>query len=230
MYDDAYEILDYLPIYRAGLTEYIDHLWGAFESTIEKEYPVRPFSLFPFHLLSMLAIQYKVFRISAYRTQDYLKCLEECNHRIPDEVEILKKNIPVIDQTTGQIPHDISVRNLSFLSERRLFTFLKIIGVDNQVIESGQNLVDIRGKYAHANGNIEENLEEKIDQYLDIHRNIQHHMIVMNDDLATRWTQDLEIEDMSDEYIGFHLATEFLAPKDLQFGKLATDIAPKIKV
>lgn len=222
MYEDAYEILDYLPVDRAGLAEYIDHLWGSFETLIDQDYPVRPFSLFPFHLLSMLAIQYKVFRISAYKKDEYIDCLGRCRIKNRDDLKRLQLNIPILDQTTRQIPPDISVRNLSLLHERSLFSFLEIVGVEPEIIVSAKQMVDLRGTYAHANGNIEQNLEEKIDAYLDIHRSIQKNFLPLNDEIATRWLEEMGAGESGKEYIDVHLASEFLTPSDMNQGKLAT--------
>src|SRR6185369_6160724 len=122
MYEDAYEILDYLPVDRAGLAEYIDHLWGSFETLVGQDYPIRPFSLFPFHLLSLFAVQYKVFRISAYKKDEYLECLKMCKVGKSDNLKRLQLNIPILDPITRQTPPDVSVRNLSLLHEKSLFT------------------------------------------------------------------------------------------------------------
>lgn len=222
MYDNAYEILDYLPVELAELSEYTHHLWGSFEALIDQSYPVRPFSLFPFHLLSMLAIQYKVFRISTYKKDDYLECLKSCNVRNLDDRKRLQLNIPILDPATRQIPSDISVRNLSLLHERSLFSFLEIVGVEPEIIVSGQRMVDLRGTYAHANGNIEQNLEGKIDAYLDIHRSIQKNFLPLNDEVAARWLQEMEPGELGKEYIDMHLASEFLTTADMNQGKLAT--------
>lgn len=222
MYDEAVEIYDYLPVEQADLAEYIQHLWGSFETLIGQDYPVRPFSLFPFHLLSMLAIQYKVFRISAYKKDEYLECLKKCNMRNHDDLKRLQLNVPCLDPISRQMPPDVSVRNLSLLHERSLFSFLDIVGVESDVICSGQQMVELRGTYAHANGNIEKNLEEKIDAYLDIHRSIQKNFLPLNDEVAARWLQEMESGELGKEYIEMHLASEFLTPRDMNQGMLAT--------
>lgn len=221
MYDEAVEIYEYLPIDHADLTEYVQHLWGSFETLISQEYPIRPFSLFPFHLLSMLAIQYKVFRISAYKKDDYLEFLRRCDVR-SDDRKLLQINIPFLDPITRQIPPSVSVRNLSLLHEKSLFSFLEIVGVEQEIIVSGKQMVDLRSTYAHANGNIEQNLEEKIDSYLDIHRAIQKKFLPLNDEVAIRWLEEMEAGESGKEYIDMHLASEFLTPSDMNQGKLAT--------
>ena len=72
MYEDAQEIFEYLPI-RRNTTEndYIDHLWQAFSALSQTETTARPFAVMPFHLLFMLALQYKVLRISKEQKEKY---------------------------------------------------------------------------------------------------------------------------------------------------------------
>lgn len=62
MVDDARDIFNYLPI-RVNQVEqeYIDHLWSAFELLSSGEHS---FAIMPFHLLFMLALQYKALRIA----------------------------------------------------------------------------------------------------------------------------------------------------------------------
>lgn len=222
MYDEASEILDFLPIDRADLSEYIDHLWGSFTTLIESDEPVRPFALFPFHLLSMLSIQYRVFRISAHSPDRYLKSLVGCNIRNPNDLQLLKNNIPIIDPTTQKFNYNASVRNLSLIYEKHLFNFLKIVDVDDQTIIDGQQMVDLRSSYAHANGNIEKNIEEKIDMYLELHRHIQDKMLPLNDAVATKWLKEMESGLNGEEFINTHLAEEYLCPRDMQEGRLTT--------
>ena len=65
MYENAQEIFDYLPINRSKLeADYIDHLWNVFIALDNAENSARPFVMMPFHLLFMLALQYKVLRIA----------------------------------------------------------------------------------------------------------------------------------------------------------------------
>src|SRR3972149_1818590 len=194
MLEDAREIFDYLPIEPGAESLYIRHLWGAFEALIEQEEPIRAFSILPFHLLFMFAVQYKVYRISAYKKEDYLEKLGTCRFYDSGQKEVLKINSPVADKN-GNIASSCSARNLSFLPENRIFDFLRIINCDDITIEKAKQLVEIRGTYAHANGNIEEDIEVRINEYLEILRAVQLCMIEMNNSVQS-WADEIE----EDEY------------------------------
>lgn len=214
MYEEAREIFNYLPIRSSTLSVYIDHLWGAFEGLIEKEEPVRAFSILPFHLLFMFAIQYRVYRISAHYIPEYLKTLKKCRLKAEDK-RTLEVNPPIPD-LTGIVSGSCSVRNLSFLHEKDLFNFLKIINVDEDIIAKAEELVEIRGSYAHANGNIEENIERRIEEYLAVLREIHPKFIELNKATMREWTQEITDEDVFDEFIERKLIESFFCPKDFE--------------
>ena len=176
MYEDAREILNYLPIEPDGETRYIQHLDESFKTLYKAGDPVKPFSILPFHLLFTLAVQYKVHRISAWNNVQYQKDLKHCRTYGNGSMSVLEKNAPILD-SNGVMPRDSSVRNLSLIQEGDLFNFLDL---KNQVTEKAKKLIRIRGTYAHANGNIEENIDERIDEYLEVLREIQSCMKVVN--------------------------------------------------
>ena len=219
MYEEAREILNYLPIEPRTETLYINHLWGAFEALIEKKEPVRAFSILPFHLLFMLAIQYKIYRISAWKNSEYLKILMNCRtYRYEDRI-ILIRNAPIPDKN-GLISRESSVRNLSKIKEGHIFRLLKVIDVDDLVIKKARILVDIRGTYAHANGIIEENIESRINEYLSIFQSVQLKMPPLNDQVADKWLADLEQGESMADYLELYLGKEYLCQADFETGKL----------
>jgi hypothetical protein len=191
MYKDAQEIFGYLPIEAGSENLYIQHLFGAFLVVNEKEEPIRAFSILPFHLLFMLAVQYRVYRISAWRNNDYLSILKNCRTFRKDDRYILIYNAPIPD-SRGVISMKSSVRNLSKIKEGYLFHFFKIIGLSESIIRRAKFLVDIRGTYAHANGNIEKNIEARISEYLEVLREIQKCMQTVNK-AVQNWAGEFEV-------------------------------------
>lgn len=191
MYEDAGEIYKYLPIEAGTENRYIKHLFGAFQAINEKDEPIKAFSILPFHLLFMLAVQYKIYRISAWNHNDYLSYLanDKMYYKNEDK-QILISNAPM-PNSSGLIPSDSSVRNLSKIRETCLFSLFKIIGLDETIIKQATDLVRIRGTYAHANGNIEENIEIRIDEYFAILKEIQKHMPVVNNAMQN-WVDEIE--------------------------------------
>jgi hypothetical protein len=190
MYEDAQEIFDYLPIEAGPENLYIQHLFGAFQALNEKGEPIKAFSILPFHLLFMLASQYWVYRISAWNNVEYLKVLQNCRTYRKEDRKILISNAPIPD-AIGVISLNSSVRNLSKIKEAHLFHFFRIIGLDEEVIKQAELIINIRGTYAHANGNIEENIEERIDDYLGILREIQKCMAIVNKEVQN-WANEIE--------------------------------------
>lgn len=72
MTEEAQEILNYLPLNTNTLeSEYIDHLWEVASVLLDGSENVQSFSIMPFHLLFMLAIQYKALRISKCLCDSY---------------------------------------------------------------------------------------------------------------------------------------------------------------
>lgn len=216
----ASEIDLYLPRDLGVLSNYTRHIWGAFEAIVEKGEPSRGFAILPFHLLFMFAIQCKVYRLSAYNKPAYLEILDRCNLRNPGYKRVLKENPPIPD-SSGNVPSTSSVRNLSLLPEKQLFDFLSTLEISNAILDKAKRTVKIRNTYTHANGNIEENLEERIEEYLDILRNTQPNFRALNDAVAVKWLAEIEPGEAGIEYIELHLAEEYLCPADMQQGKLA---------
>ena len=70
MYEDAQEIFGYLPIRKTQVEyEYIEHLRNVFLVLDQTENTARPFLIMPFHLLFMMALQYKALRVSINHTK-----------------------------------------------------------------------------------------------------------------------------------------------------------------
>jgi hypothetical protein len=196
MNEEAQAIFDYLPIESESETLYIQHLWGAFEAIIEKDDPVRSFSILPFHLLFMLTVQYKLYRLSATYNKKYLFLLEKC--RLSKEAKRLLKENPPLKNKDGIILSTSSVSNLSLIGEKYLFDFFEIIELEKEVIEEAKGLIDIRNNYAHANCNIEEDIDSKIDEYLKILNLIQLKCKNLNN-FSQNWSLEIKEEGGTDE-------------------------------
>jgi len=213
MYEDAQEIFDCLPIEAGSENLYIQHLSGAFQAVNEKDEPTKAFSILPFHLLFMLAAQYWVYRISAWKNVEYLKILQNCRTYRKEDRKILISNAPIPD-ATGVISSNSSVRNLSKIKEAHLFHFFRILGLNEEIIKQAEVIVNIRGTYAHANGNIEESIEERIDEYLSILREIQKCMAVVNKGVQN-WANEIEEGEFPlDDFFNERFLQSQFSPRD----------------
>lgn len=220
MIEAADEIFNYLPIDAGSENLYIRHLWGAFEALDKEEDIVRPFGVLPFHLLFMFSIQYKVYRLSAYYVEEYLSILRECKLYSQEDRAVLEKNLPILNQDRV-IPSFCSVRNLSFIPEKQLFDFLRIINVEEEIIEKAKALVEMRSNYAHANGQVLRDLDEQIERYLIILKSVQSKCDPLNDVIAAEWFQEVSAEDDLNDFVEVRLPIYSLSQADFRKGLLS---------
>ena len=205
--EQAIEIHDYLPVSRDPIENtYILYLWDSYITLDTLGKTGRGFSIMPFHIMFMLALQYKILRITkAFSSEcDLVFCT--AGGRWKDQLINPQK----------------SVFDLALLNERTLPELFKLINLDDEIIKRIKNLVDYRNDYlAHPKGGVEDDPEEKIELYLDVLKSIQSCMLALNDGVATKWLAEMEPGEDGVEYIDLHLAEEYLCPADMQNGKLS---------
>jgi len=208
--EEAYEVFDYLPINKRSSTEqdYIDHLWQSFLVLSESTNPTTvAFSVFPFHLLFMLSVQYKVLRISKFNQKEY-QLVFTFGHTRGGNDDILAPD---------------SVFQLGTIKESSLFDFLKLVNLDSEMIKSCKAMVKNRNdQMAHAKGGIESDPEARILQYLDMLKQIQNCFLSVNNEIAKTWLKEMGTGQDGMEYMESHLANDYLCPADMQQGKLST--------
>ena len=206
--DEAYEIFDYLPIRKSRIEEdYIEHLWNAFLILSGSGNSSRPFALMPFHLLFMLALQYRVLRIARKKIGDFSLAFT------------MESRI-----TSGQKgPHNPeSVFDLALLPESKIIDLLKLIGLGQDRVKAIKELVKNRNdNLAHAKGGIDSDPDGKIGQYLESLRSLQPQILLLNDGIAEEWEKEITSEDDLNEFIEGRLLDTYLCPADMQQGKLA---------
>lgn len=201
MYENAQEIFEYLPIRRDKTeNEYIDHLWQAFSALDEIDTTAQSFAIMPFHLLFMMAIQYKVLRIYKEQKEKYELALTTKNPR--DEAkDILAPESPL---------------TIAFLGESEIVDFLKIAGLS---VEDARNIkksiVRYRNdKIAHAKGYIEKELEIKIVEYFDWLKKLQAVYQPMNQKVADDWLTEIEVGDDIGQFLETHFLDLRFSPRD----------------
>lgn len=213
MYEDAQEIFEYLPIRRdTPENDYINHLWQAFSTLDGGEVVARPFAMMPFHLLFMMALQYKVLRISKEKRAEY---------ELVFTIDRGREREAVLNPE--------SVFDIALLNERTIPDLLKLIGVDGETIKQIKKLIDNRNdNLAHAKGGIESEPEMRIEEYLTCLRTIQIHMQLLNNSVASSWAIEVSAEDNIPDFIEARLVDSMLCPEDFMTGKLANDFAKHI--
>lgn len=207
MYEEAQRIFDYLPIRSVPLEqEYIQYLWETFSVLDNTETSTRSFSIMPFHLLFMMAIQYKVIKISDHNQKYYKNFIEKNKNLEKESINIL-------------LSQKKSVFDISSIRERSIGDLFNSITQDNIIIKDYKQLIDERNKnFAHANSGREINIEEKIDRYINLLENIQKSIVNINQNIAESLIIELRIQDLEDisNVIDLYLLDDRSNPKDFE--------------
>lgn len=190
MNEDARKIFDYLPIRRdTPENDYINHLWQAFTTLDESDEVARPFTIMPFHLLFMLAVQYKVLRIYKEQKEKYEIALTIKNPR-DQEKDILTPESPLA---------------IAFLGESEIIDLLKIAGLSKEDSQNIKSIIRYRNdKIAHAKGYIEPELETKIAEYFKCLSILQKAYLAMNQKIAEGWLTEIQIGDDMEQFLETH--------------------------
>lgn len=144
--EEAYEILDFLPIDDLEVNDYVRPLYNSAFVTHEKE--EYQFSYFAMHLIFMTYIYLTVWKISQFHKDKYEHSLLFARPYNGKEVDF--KEIKTIF-------------DFSHLPEKDIFEFFTLIGLDNGYIKSTKKLIDYRNDMAHATGKIQIYSVEKFD-------------------------------------------------------------------
>lgn len=201
MYEEAQEIFGYLPIRRdTPENDYINHLWQTFSALVGGEAIARPFAVMLFHLLFMLAVQYKVLRIYKEQKEKYELALTTKNPR-DDEMDVLAPESPLA---------------IAFLGESEIVDFLKIAGLSAGDARSiKKSIIRYRNdKIAHAKGYIEQDIETKIAEYFSWLKTLQTVYYHMNKSVANLWLSEVKIDDNMEQFLEIHFLDSCFSSRD----------------
>jgi len=205
--EQANDIFNYLPIARNTTEdEYIEHLWDAFTTLDTMGDSGRGFSIMPFHLLFILALNYKVLRIAKFKKTTYKNTFL----------------LQYLNDEAIELPNPKSVYTLGLLEESKMANLFKIIGVKNDLVGQIKALIKNRNdNLGHPKGGIEPNIEKRIGEYLNIFSKIQPYFDDINNKVAKKWVKVMEPGEAGVQYIQLHLAEEYICPVDMQSGELS---------
>ncbi len=204
--EEAYEILNYLPIRFKNRTEqeYIEFLWDSFESNYTNE--KYQFSFMAYHMLFMSFVYFNVWQIKKIHQEDYDKIT-------------LGFNDCFIDASS---PFTFSKE-----SESRIFLLFTFFGLGKDKIGNYKKLVKSRNEVAHSNGHIyfpsQETVNEKITEFLKFADEIQdktksaiedgfEKFLIDSQDEEERRYIDIQ-EQINEELIHEH----YMSQKDIEF-------------
>lgn len=217
--DKAFKIFDSLPIvYTDSVKIYLEYLWNSFNCLEKQEDISRSFSIFPFYLLFILAIQYKVLRISKYYEVDY--------HLITDSLSVSKYTKVLMNANTmnEDFPQGVKAFTVSYCNEKKMFEYLRIIDPSGKLCTEGRNFVGMRNNYAHASGNIENEIDLRIEDYLNYLEKLQQVVDVTLNEKSKKKLEKVAKE-RGDSFKHNHLftlllETECLTKEDFRNGPL----------
>lgn len=187
MFEEAQKIFNFLPISKnKAENDYIEHLWSTFLQLDSSDSSARSFSIMPFHLLFMLAVQYKILRVSQIHS-------ESCNLFFCGVAGRSKKEL---------LSEQKSVFDIALINERTIPEIFQLVGLNNGDIKNIKDLIDERNNnLAHAKGGIEQKLEEKVDLYLHAIESIQQKFKKFNEEIANNWLEEITEEDDIDQLL-----------------------------
>ncbi|GGW80065.1 hypothetical protein [Salegentibacter mishustinae] len=208
--EEAYEILDYLPIRFKEATEeeYIKFLWEAFESNYQNE--KYQFSFMAYHMLFMSSVYFNVWQIKSIREDDFHKIRLGFNE----------------DFGNATSPFNFSKEN-----ESRVLDLLRYTCASHSDVKSliGQykKLVKERNGVAHANGSIpfrtSSYLETRVSDIIRYTAEIQSYSKPIIQECFKKFlieSQDEETRpyvDISEQINEVLIHEHYLSQKDLEF-------------
>ena len=195
-----------MPIRRNTLeNDYIDHFWQSFSILDGSESVARPFAMMPFHLLFMLALQFKALRLAKL---------------FPQSTDLFFAGVGGRDKAKLLNP-ERSVFDFALINERTLPEIFRLVNMPDQAIGSIKSLIDGRNRdLAHARGGTETDPEGKVEQYLNGLKGVQTHFSEANDHIAEQWLSEIVDEEVLSDFVELRLLDSQLCPADFRDGLL----------
>lgn len=206
MNEAAYEIFDFLPISTSEAeSRYVAHLRDAFIALDGADNSGQAFSIMPFHLLFMLALQSKALRVAKLFPQATDLFFAGVGGR--EKIKLLNPERSAFD--------------FALIHERTLPEIFRLVGMTDQDIGSIKSLIDARNNnLAHAKGGIETDPEGKVEQYLGTLRMLQPHFTQYNDQVAAEWMGEINDEENLNDFVELRLPGSHLCQADFKNGIL----------
>lgn len=210
MLEEAYKIFDYLPIHYQSPSqqEYIQFLWKSYETNDQNDQ--HTFAFFAYHMLYMSAVYSIIWKIKQYREEEFIHALIGFSG---DE------NKKITDADDWFILHVIN--------ERRVFSFLKLLGFADQDIGKFRKPVSERNKAAHSNGVISYEDQNRLDAQIDdilrhletIQAGSQHILqdILLVFLVKSSDTEEREFVDPEEQINEILIRKNFLSPADIAY-------------
>ena len=199
-----YKISKFLP-FRCGSSEanYIKYLSNSFDklsNKVDDSDISDGFAIIPFHLLFMMALNYRVLRISKDQSEKY--------HLALTFKKEIKENEKIFNPSS---PFDFSV-----FGESEVLNFFKLVGCKEDELGKIKSLIRVRNNLAHANGNIEINPEKRCEEYLGSLEIIQKLFSKSNQQLAHKFLKEIESDENIEQFFEIRYKDNIINEYDLK--------------
>jgi len=159
----------------ANYIKYLSNSFGKLSNKIDDDDMSDGFAIIPFHLLFMMALQYRILRIFKDRPENY---------RLSITLKNTKENRAILNPSS---PFDFSLFN-----ESEVVNFFRLVDCKDDKLGKIKFLIKERNNLAHASGNIDNNPEKKCEEYLSCLDEIQKLFSKSNQLLADEFLKELE--------------------------------------
>lgn len=204
--ESAFEILDFFPVRKRVVEDgYIKHLWDSFLTLDAFGGDGRSFNIMSFHLLFMLALQFKALRLAKL---------------FPQAADLFFAGVGGRDKAKLLNP-ERSVFDFALINERTLPEIFRLVNMPEPAIGSIKSLIDGRNRdLAHARGGSETDPEGKIEQYLNELKGVQTHFSEANNHIAEQWLSEIVDEEVLSDFVELRLLDSQLCQADFRSGLL----------
>lgn len=142
--DDLYKLLDYLPeaFQDESEEQYIDALTLAMQTSYVNE--LYQFTYLQYHMLFMTAVYYVLLKISKLHPEEFDKAL----------YFLLKDRYKAFGCSENTKDGKLYFGSFAAIGESEVFLLLRVVGLDDSLLDLLKKRVKDRNEYAHANGHL----------------------------------------------------------------------------
>lgn len=153
--ESSYEITKFLPIKIENwdVLKYVQYHAKKLDQSIENE--IESWIFFHTHILYMTFVYFQLLRISQFKEQEFKYSLIWLPS---DDKSFFKDN--------WILKNNLNPFNFSWINEKTVFRFFRLINFDNWTIWNISKCVKERNNFAHATWIHIDNLDEKIESYI----------------------------------------------------------------
>jgi hypothetical protein len=201
-------LANYLPIITSSSeTSYISHIWEVYYALVGGSNSSVSYSVMPYHLLYVMALNYKVLRM--VKSHEKETRLFFCVGSGRNKKELLSANV--------------SVAEIALINERTIPELFGIIDLDDEVIKRIKNIVDYRNEtLGHPKLIIEAKPEDRINEYLETISILAESFKSENEKISQNIFKDIDEYDDVTYILDDFFINNYISPTD--FGDMISEL------